>query len=115
MLVRDDRFDGFWTLFSAEPYLPGIFAYHVVGGTGTCTRTNAPRAFNIGDRIFVVDAVWGNRFHARQMFTDGCWYMCSGVLAEGEMRFEGNYWRWVMIRVDDTPAKPYTPSPNPEG
>jgi hypothetical protein len=97
--VRDDRFNGYWTLFSAQPYLPETFAYHVTACTGVCTKTNAPRVFNVGDVIFQVDAVWNNRFHARQIFTDGRWYRCSGLLTDDEMRLEGNHWRWVMIRV----------------
>jgi hypothetical protein len=98
--VRDERFDGQWTLFSAEPYLPELFAYHVTGGMGICTKTNAPGVFDIGDVIFQIAEVWGDRFHALQMFTDGRWYRCSGVLAGDEKRLEGNYWRWVMIRTD---------------
>jgi len=104
--MRDDRFNGHWTLFSAEPYLPEIFSYLVTAGTGVCTKTNAPGVFDVGDMIFQVVAVWGDRFHARQVFGDGRWYRCSGLLADDEMRLEGNYWRWVMIRVDDPPGEP---------
>jgi serine/threonine protein kinase len=102
--VGDDRFNGHWMLFSAKPFLPEIFAYHIKSGMGFCTKTNAPHAYNSGDLIFHIDAIYGDRFHARQMFTDGLWHKCSGILAGDEMRLEGNYWRWVMTRAQDDPG-----------
>jgi hypothetical protein len=99
--MQDERFNGHWILFSAKPNLPEIFSYRVTDGVGVCTNTNAPGVFKVGDVIFRVETVWGNRFHAQQMFTDGSWHRCSGVLADGEMRFEGNYWEWVMVKDND--------------
>ena len=99
--AQSDQFNGHWTLFSAQPYLPGSFSYQITAGIGVCTRTNAPGVFDIGDVIFKVDEAWGERFHAQQMFTDGVWYRCSGILVGDEIQFEGNHWRRVMIRIAD--------------
>ena len=100
-MAQNERLNGHWILFSAKPFLPEIFSYQVTDGTGICTKTNAPGVYEVGDLIFRVVAVWGDRFHAQQMFTDGTWHRCSGVLTGDEMRLEGNFWEWVMIRVDD--------------
>ena len=101
-MTQDERFDGHWVLFSAKPFLPEIYSFRLARGAGVCTRTNAPGVYDVGDLIFQVEAAWGDRFHARQMFTNGQWYRCSGVLDDDEMRLQGGSWEWVMIRADDS-------------
>lgn len=96
-----ERFNGHRVLFSAKPFLPAIYSFRVTGGKGICTKTNAPGVYDAGDLIFQIEESWGDRFRARQIFSDGKFYSCSGVLSNDEMRLQEDTWEWVMIRTGD--------------
>jgi hypothetical protein len=100
-MTYDERFNGHWILFSAKPFLPETYSFRVTDGEGICTKTNAPGVYDVGDLIFQVKDTWGDRFRALQMFSDGKFYSCSGVLDNDEMHLQEGSWEWVMIRIDD--------------
>lgn len=67
----------------------GDYGFEIEGRTGKATRTNAPKAFRVGDTILRIvrvrgeefQYVGGHDFEATQIFTNGKWYEILGTLS----------------------------------
>jgi hypothetical protein len=75
------------------------YAFEIVGNRGFLTLLNRPETQAIGDEVFRIHSIEGNRFKGDHGFTDQSWRSIEGeIVSSQEMILRGGGLQWTMYK-----------------